>query len=66
MGVETENPVTRLLGAAPALGTPGCKPGIATVSLRLNLVLIATGTPPDVSPETAHRLKPLAFGLASE
>ena len=52
MGVEKEDPVTRLLGADPALGPQGCKPGIATVNLRPNGVLIAAGTPPDVSPKT--------------
>ena len=42
------------------------RPGVATVNLWLNLVLIATGIPPDVSPENAGRLKPPVFGLASE
>ena len=66
MGVEKENPVTRLLGADPALGPQGCKPDIATVNLRPNVVLIAAGTPPDVSRENAGRLTPPTAVVAND
>jgi hypothetical protein len=66
MGVQKENPITCLLGADPSVGTQACWRCIATVERWLSVVLTATWTPLDVSPEDADRLKPPAFGLARE
>jgi hypothetical protein len=66
MGVQKENPITCLLGADPPVGTPACRRCIATVNLWLNVVMIASGAPPEVSPEDACLSKPLTSDLADE
>lgn len=50
MGVEQEDPVTRLLGADPPFGTEGGDAGLATVNLCQNVVLTVAKVPLGVSP----------------